>query len=389
MLKTGVLIVAAGRGHRMNSDVPKQYMKIGEKTIIRHTIDTFLNHASIDCIKVVIHRNDEKHYKKAIGAVAILPPVFGGKTRQESVRIGLESLVANGLDLVLIHDAARPHIDENLISKILDNLENFEAVIPALPIVDALKNAESGIIKATVDRQKFFRAQTPQGFHFDSIFKAHNDFVGHDVNDDSELAELSAIDVKLIEGTENNVKITYLEDLKKHSSSDEHMHYETRVGFGLDVHEFEPGHELLVCGVKIPFNKALKGHSDADVGLHALTDALFGAMGAGDIGEHFPPSDPKWLNKSSAHFLSYANSFIKEANGIIMNIDLTLVCEKPKITKYKTKMRSKISEILNIPEARINIKATTTERLGFLGRGEGICAQAIVSVNVKYHNKSF
>ena len=372
------LIVAAGRGKRIGGSVPKQYTIFKEKPLITHSVDVFKRHPLVEMIRVVIHPDDETYYNDCVNSEGMLPPIYGGINRQESVKLGLNSLVPFEPRAVLIHDAARPCVDMDIISNLIEALKKYNAVIPALPIVDTLKQFSNSGILNTCDRTKFWRAQTPQAFYFREILDAHNSSKDEDSNDDAQVAELAGLKVRIIPGNEKNKKITYLEDLPSDAINTQKQ--ETRVGFGFDVHKFEDGDSLYLFGVNIPFEMSLKGHSDADVGLHALTDALLGSVGAGDIGEHFPPSDDRWRNKSSSEFLIYSHMLIKEQRGTIVNIDVTLICEAPIISPYKPKMRNKIAQILGISEKCINIKGTTTEQLGFLGRKEGISASAVVSV---------
>lgn len=353
------LIVAAGKGKRFGGEVPKQYQLLNGKPILAHSIEAFLNHPEIDTVKVVINKEHEELYRNiAISLYDEVGYCFGGEERQDSVKLGLQGL---DCDNVLIHDAARPYVSHETISTVLTALEKHNAAIPVISAKDSARYQGQAINR---DELKF--VQTPQGFRYDKIFAAHMS-AQIKYTDDAQVAEAYGLEVALVEGDEMNIKITNQADIVS----------SIRVGQGFDVHAFEDGDHVTICGIKIPHNKSLKGHSDADVGLHAITDAVLGAIGKGDIGEHFPPSDPKWENADSAMFLQHAVSLAK---CVINNIDLTIICEEPKLSAYKQEMQENTAKILNISISKVNIKATTTEKLGFLGRGEGIAAQAIATV---------
>lgn len=378
--KTTALIVAAGRGKRLGSSIPKQYLKLGKKSVLRHSIDTFLAHEDIENVLVVINPDDEKLYKEATKGLKLSKPVYGGKTRQESVCLGLEAIGSPGN--VLIHDAARPFVSGKIISDVIKNLANNDSVVPVIHARDTIKNVEEGKISGTADRKRFAFAQTPQGFHFKTILKAHNDAKGKEFSDDALLVEQSGGKVSTVEGSIGNFKITTEEDFtmaKKIIAGES----ETRIGMGFDVHKFiDGGSGIIICGVPVPYSRRLEGHSDADVGLHAIADALLGAIGQGDIGLHFPPDDDKWKNADSAVFISHILELLKKKGGQIINIDATIICEEPKIGPYREAMKKNVAEIAKINESRVNIKATTTEGLGFLGRKEGIAAQSVVTVSM-------
>lgn len=385
--KTIAVIVAAGRGTRAGAGGPKQYRPLKGRTILARTAEAFLTHPEIHGVRVIIHRDDRSEYDRAMGALLnhpeLLEPVFGGAERQDSVRLGLESLENDPPAAVLIHDAARPFIDAGVISRVIEALKTSDGAIAALPVHDTIKRAGDGDrIAATVPRDALWRAQTPQGFRFDKILKAHRTVAGEQLTDDAAVAEKVNIDVALVAGSPDNMKITQAEDFGMAETllgrKVENMEY--RTGHGFDVHAFEAGDAVIICGVEIPHDKKLTGHSDADVGMHALTDAIFGALGEGDIGDHFPPSDPQWKGAASHVFLEKARDLVTEQGGKITHCDITLICEAPKIGPHRDKMRAALGDILNVDSARISVKATTTEQLGFTGRREGIAAMATATV---------
>jgi 2-C-methyl-D-erythritol 4-phosphate cytidylyltransferase/2-C-methyl-D-erythritol 2,4-cyclodiphosphate synthase len=385
------LIVAAGRGARAATETlhPKQYCRIGSEPMLTHTLCAFAAHSGIDDILVVIHPDDRVLYEEAAGPFAdrLLVPVLGGARRQDSVRTGLEALAERSPDLVLIHDAARPFVDGALISRVTASLQGHPGALPCLPVTDTLKREELGRVTGTVSREGLWRAQTPQGFHFDAILAAHRAAAQDptlDFTDDAAVAEWFGLDVALVEGAEHNRKLTTAEDL---TIADEMMRRGSgagtmRVASGYDVHALGPGDEVILCGVRIPHTKKLIGHSDADVGLHALTDALLGTIADGDIGTHFPPSDDRWRGAGSEIFLKAAADKIATRGGRIVHVDVTLLCEAPRIGPYRDAMRGAMAEILGIESAQVSVKATTNEGLGFVGRGEGIAAMATATVRV-------
>jgi 2-C-methyl-D-erythritol 4-phosphate cytidylyltransferase / 2-C-methyl-D-erythritol 2,4-cyclodiphosphate synthase len=384
------LIVAAGRGARAAADSlqPKQYCRIGGAPMLSHTLSAFAAHSGIDHILVVVHPDDVPLYADASAPFAgkLLTPVSGGARRQDSVRAGLEALAETRPDLVLIHDAARPFLEAALISRVIAALADHAGALPCLPVVDTLKREEAGRVTGTVPREGLWRAQTPQGFRFEAILAAHRAAAQDptlEFTDDAAVAEWFGLDVALVEGSEHNRKLTTAEDL---TIADEMMRREAggggtmRVGSGYDVHALGPGDAVILCGVRIPHERKLIGHSDADVGLHALTDALLGAIADGDIGTHFPPSDDRWRGAGSEIFLKAAADKIKALGGTIVHVDVTLLCEAPRIGPYRDAMRGTMAEILGLDAGQVSVKATTNEGLGFVGRGEGIAAMATATV---------
>ncbi len=383
-MTTTALIVAAGSGQRAGQELPKQYTRLGVKTILTHTLEKFVHHPRIDQILVVIGSDHEPFLKESIaGFSRKIDWCIGGDTRQKSVLKGLKQLSSSPPDKVLIHDAARPFVSGNLIDQIIQSLNSHKAVLPVLGLNDTLKRVDQGRCVETVDRTTLYQAQTPQGFVFKEIFNAHKraseekDFI---FTDDASIAEWASLAVRVIEGSSENFKITTAQDIKRAAMSLFPPAPDIRCGEGFDVHRFGPGESLTLCGIDIPFGQSLMGHSDADVALHALTDALLGAIACGDIGSHFPPSDPQWRGQSSDMFLDHACALIREKSGTILSIDVTLICEQPKIGPLREQMRQRIAEITGVDISRISVKATTTEGLGFTGRGEGIAAKASVSV---------
>ncbi|MGD9616250.1 MAG: bifunctional 2-C-methyl-D-erythritol 4-phosphate cytidylyltransferase/2-C-methyl-D-erythritol 2,4-cyclodiphosphate synthase [Alphaproteobacteria bacterium] len=376
------LVVAAGRGTRFGGDVPKQYLTLGGRTVLRHAVTAFTRHERVDGVQVVIRDEDRAIFDAATIGLPLLPPVPGGAERQDSVRLGLEALIPHNPARVLIHDGARPFPDAGLIDQVLDALDRAPAAIPALPLGDTIKRVEDGVIRETIDRSRLWRAQTPQGFHFRSILAAHRAAAGLVLTDDAAIAEAAGISPIIVAGSEENLKVTMASDLAAAERLLAARLGDIRVGQGFDVHGFALGDHVMICGVEIPHEQGLAGHSDADVGLHALTDALLGAIGAGDVGMHFPPSDPRWRGAASHRFLRHAADLVRARGGGIAAVDVTVICEHPKIGPHRTRMIERVADILEIPADRVSVKATTTERLGFTGRGEGIAAQAIATVRL-------
>ena len=382
MASVYALLVAAGRGDRFGGAVPKQYLPVGGSMVLRHAVRAFVAHPRIAAVLVAIRPQDRPLYDRAIAGLPVLPPVAGGASRQELVRLGLEALVARHPERVLIHDGARPFPDAGLIDRVIDALERAAAAVPCLALRDTIKRAAKGAIRATVERSELWRAQTPQGFRFGPILAAHRAAAGRELTDDLAVAEAAGIEPLLVEGSENNLKVTTPDDLAAAERLFAARQGEVRVGLGLDVHAFAPDGKLVICGVEIPHGAGLAGHSDADVGLHALTDAVLGAIGAGDIGQHFPPSDPRWRGAASDQFLRHAAELVGARGGAIAHVDVTIICERPRIGPHRAAMIERVAQILGIGADRVSVKATTTDRLGFTGRGEGIAAQAVATLRL-------
>ncbi|HEX6959463.1 MAG TPA: bifunctional 2-C-methyl-D-erythritol 4-phosphate cytidylyltransferase/2-C-methyl-D-erythritol 2,4-cyclodiphosphate synthase [Ferrovibrio sp.] len=385
---TAALIVAAGRGNRAGGEKPKQYQMLGGSPLLRHSIDFCLGYEGIARVMVVIHPDDEAHYRSAIAGLEreprLLPPCLGGAERQDSVRSGLEALAADSPNIVLIHDAARPFLRHDQIDALLGMLKQVSGAILAVPVVDTLKRAEAGRIRGGADRQGLWRAQTPQAFRFQEILAAHRQAAGLALTDDAAVAEHAGLDVRLVMGSEENFKVTEASDFARAERQLLLRLPDIRIGQGFDVHAFadEPGRPLMLAGVAVPHERSLAGHSDADVALHALTDAILGALGDGDIGLHFPPSDARWKNADSAAFLRHALALVAKRNGMLAHCDVTIICEAPKIGPHREAMRDRIAEIAGIGRDRVSIKATTTEKLGFTGRREGIAAMATATIRL-------
>ncbi len=380
-MRVYALIVAAGRGERAGGEEPKQYRQVGGKTVLRRSIESFLYHPAVEAVCVVVHTDDRELYQAATEDIRILAPVTGGECRQASVHNGLKALREIGPpDIVLIHDAARCFISQAVISRVIEGVRTGgEGAIPVLPLSDSIKRGTTQAVES-VDRSDLWRAQTPQGFPFEAILKAHEAGQGQNLTDDAAVATAAGLKVQMVEGDEANIKLTRPQDFAQ--AEERYGAGEVRTGFGFDVHRFEDGDGVILCGVPIPFGKKLKGHSDADVAMHALTDALLGATTGGDIGDHFPPSDPQWKDAPSEIFLKFAAERLRAMNGTIANLDLTIICEQPRIGPYRSQMQARLAEILGLGTDRINIKATTSERLGFTGREEGIAAQAVATVRI-------
>ena len=383
-MNTVALIVAAGRGSRIGGEIPKQYLHLAGEPLLRHSLRAFAESPDIDAIKVVIHPDDRALYDQAARGLDILPPVHGGASRQDSVRLGLESLGSIQPTKVLIHDGARPLVTGEIIAATIMALAHTPGAIAAVPMPDTLKRA-SGEQQATdgPDRSHLWRAQTPQAFRYADILAAHRTAVGLELTDDASVAERAGLAVKLVQGSEENLKVTNPADLARAEKLLLARLSDIRTGMGYDVHAFGgTDRKLMLGGIDIPHTKGLAGHSDADVALHAITDAVLGAIAEGDIGQHFPPSNEKWRGASSDQFLRHAVELVHSKRGMITHIDLTIICESPKIGPHRPAMRRRIAEITGLNEDRISVKATTTERLGFTGREEGIAAQAITTVRL-------
>ncbi|MFS8370098.1 2-C-methyl-D-erythritol 2,4-cyclodiphosphate synthase [Acetobacter indonesiensis] len=383
-MRVAAILLAAGTGSRYaatsGSETPKQYVLLAGLPVIRHAAEALMPH--VTCLQPVGHPDS---LRDALDGLETLPPVAGGETRQASVRAGLEALDAlpddQKPDLVLVHDGARPYVTATLVQNVIAALADHPGAIPAVPVADTLKREESGVIAGTVSRDHLYRAQTPQGFRFGLFRDLHRSASSLSATDDAKLLEDAGFSVALVRGDEDNIKLTYEDDLVRL----ERLVGPTllpRVGLGYDVHAFEEGRPLILCGITVPHTKGLAGHSDADVGIHALCDAIYGALAEGDIGRHFPPSQNEWKDADSARFLVHAGQRIRERGGMLINADLTLICERPKIGPHAEAMRQRLADLLQVEIGRISVKATTSERLGFTGREEGIACTAAVSVLV-------
>ena len=384
-----ILIAAGGNGERAGTDLPKQYSIIQEKTVLRHTIDAFLKVVPAQFITVIIHPDHQDLYDQSVADIQdICPVAFGGNSRKDSVHNGLKSLSKashiNHDTPILIHDAARPFIHPDDIHAVLAALKNNKAATLCRPVTDTLRHKNTG---ENVDRSALYAMQTPQGFHYGTAMDMHDRQTAPNVTDDIELAMQMGVEVDFIEAHHMNTKITYPADLdmaQKILSAPSGSALTIRTGLGYDVHAFDDGsaQSIRLGGINVPHDRKLKGHSDADVVLHAITDAILGAMALGDIGDHFPPSDNNYKDMDSAVFLEKARDLVLAKNGHIQNIDVTVICEAPKLMNYKKPMQSRIAKILKISDDQVSVKATTSERLGFTGRKEGIAAQAVVTIGV-------
>ena len=371
--RIAAVLVAAGSGSRFGGEQPKQFTSIAGQPVLRHAAAALAAEAAL--LQPV---GEAAPIEAALAGMAYLPVVAGGATRQESVRAGLEALVPHAPDIVLVHDGARPFIPPGTIAALVAALASNEGAIPAVPVADTLKRGEAGHIAATVPREGLFRAQTPQAFRFDVLLALHRT-AAPGMTDDAGLLEAAGRPGAPVAGSEDNIKLTYKEDrvrLERLLAAP----LLPRVGTGFDVHVLQGGRKLILCGVEVPHDQGLAGHSDADVGIHALCDAIYGALAEGDIGRHFPPSEAQWKDADSARFLRHAAERIAARGGRLANADVTLICERPKITPHAPAMITRLADLLGVEPGRISVKATTTERLGFTGRMEGIAAQAVATV---------
>jgi len=372
---TAALIVAAGRGTRVGGAVPKQWRPLSGQTVAAHALGAFARHSQIDHLVLVVHPDDRPSQPWPGDTGAQI--VTGAATRQGSVLAGLTAIEGQ-FDRVLIHDAARPCVSAQVISSVLAALDTAPAAAPALAVVDALWQGDGTHVAGTRDRSGLYRAQTPQGFDLAAILAAHRRFDA-EAADDVEIARHAGLPVTIVPGDEDNLKITRAADFARAERILGHR-MDMRLGNGYDVHRFGPGDHVVLCGVTIPFERGLQGHSDADVGMHAVSDAIYGALAEGDIGRHFPPTDPQWKGAASAIFLRHAVDLAATRGYEIGNVDCTLVCELPKIGPHAPAMRAEMARLMGIGIDRISVKATTSERLGFTGRGEGIAALATVTL---------
>ena len=388
MVQVAAVVVAAGQGVRAGGDLPKQFRRIAGETLLRRALASFAEAPKVNLVQPVIRSEDADLARVEMTGLNILPPVFGGATRQASVRAGLEALLPRKPDIVLVHDAARPFASADLIARAIVAAEKTGAAIPALPVTDTIKRVDdSGTVEATLDRGSLRLVQTPQAFAFPALVAAHRRAAEqgrNDFTDDAALAEWAGMKVGVFPGEPGNTKFTTPEDFVRSEALQAAALSDVRIGSGLDVHAFGPGDHVTLGGIRIPYTQALTGHSDADVALHALTDAILGALADGDIGAHFPPSDPQWRGASSDRFLVFAVDRVHARRGRIAHLDLTIVCEAPRIGEHRDRMRANIAKLAGIDIERVAVKATTSEKLGFTGRGEGIVAYATATVRLPW-----
>jgi len=388
MSDVAAVIVAAGRGVRAGGDLPKQFLQIGGEIMLRRTLSMFVEAENVGRVLPVIHPEDIALFQAAAANMTMLTPAFGGATRQASVRAGLEALSARPPDIVLIHDAARPFATRELIARAIAATQRTGAAIPTLPVTDTVKSVDAqGLVDQTLDRNALRLVQTPQAFAFAPLLAAHRRAAAEgreDFTDDAALAEWAGMQVAVFAGEPGNIKITSPEDFARSEAMQFAALGDVRIGNGIDVHAFGPGDHVTLGGIRIAHDQSLIGHSDADVALHALTDAILGALADGDIGAHFPPSDPQWRGAASDRFLSFAVERVGKRGGRIAHLDLTIVCEAPRIGPQRDAMRARIAELAHIGIGRVAVKATTSEKLGFTGRGEGIAAYATATVRLPW-----
>ncbi|MFZ0196318.1 MAG: bifunctional 2-C-methyl-D-erythritol 4-phosphate cytidylyltransferase/2-C-methyl-D-erythritol 2,4-cyclodiphosphate synthase [Pseudolabrys sp.] len=388
MAQVAAVVVAAGQGLRAGGEIPKQFRRIAGETLLERALSAFAEAPDVTFVQPVIRPDDVDLVRRLTSGMNVLEPVAGGATRQASVRAGLEALVACTPDIVLVHDAARPFASASLITRAIAAAEKTGAAIPALPVTDTVKRIDStGTIEATLDRNSIRLVQTPQAFAFPALFDAHRRALAqgrNDFTDDAALAEWAGIKVSVFAGEPGNIKFTTPEDFARAEAIQSAGLGDVRTGSGLDVHAFGPGDHVTLGGIRIPHVQALTGHSDADVALHALTDAILGALADGDIGAHFPPSDPQWRGASSDRFLTFAVERVRARGGRIAHLDLTIVCEAPRIGEHRDRMRANIANLASIGIERVGVKATTSEKLGFTGRGEGIAAYATATIRLPW-----
>ena len=385
-MNVAAVVVAAGRGERAGSGVPKQYREIGGIPVIRLAVENLVRVSAIRNIQPVVHRDDNGNFAAALGGIRTLPPVFGGATRQASVLAGLEALAPRMPDVVLVHDAARPFASPALIERAIAAGEKGAAV-PGLAVTDTIKIVENAFVSSTLDRNTLRTIQTPQAFHFDLLLDAHRKAATasrSDFPDDASVAEWAGMRVSVFEGEAGNIKLTTPDDFLRAEANAMMKLGDVRVGTGYDVHTFGNGDHIMLGGVKIAHTRGVIGHSDADVALHALVDAILGALADGDIGVHFPPSDPQWRGASSDRFLKFAIDRVRARGGMIAHLDVTVVCETPRVGPHREAIRKRIAEIAGVPLDRVAIKATTSEKMGFIGRGEGLSASATATVRLPW-----
>jgi 2-C-methyl-D-erythritol 4-phosphate cytidylyltransferase / 2-C-methyl-D-erythritol 2,4-cyclodiphosphate synthase len=390
--RTAAIIVAAGRGLRAGPGGPKQFRSIGGRTVVAHALDAFCRHPGVNWVQPVCHADDNAPFAAATEGLTYLPPVPGGATRQASVCAGLRALAKVAPDIVLIHDAARPFVSAAVIARAIEAAARTGAAIPTIAVADTIKQVDAaGHVVGTPPRADLRIAQTPQSFVFDKILVAHEQAAREardDFTDDAALAEWAGLTVATFEGDHLNMKLTTPEDFAREEARLGAALGDVRTGTGYDVHAFGDGDHLMICGVRVPHNRGFLAHSDGDVGLHALVDAILGALADGDIGSHFPPTDMKWKGASSDRFLDYAAQRVRERGGRIASLEVTMICERPKIGPHRDAMRARIAEIANVSVSRVSVKATTSERLGFTGREEGMAATASATVRLPWDSNS-
>ena len=389
--RTAAILVAAGRGLRAGAGGPKQYRSIGGQTVIFRAMEPFCRHGEIFAVQPVLNPDDIAMFNAATSGLRHQPPTNGGATRQASVHAGLEALAAEKPDIVLIHDAARPFVSPALISRAIEAASRTGAAIPAIPVADTIKLiGGTGDVEATPERARLRIAQTPQSFRYELILDAHRRAAREgrsDFTDDAALAEWAGLTVATFEGDVANMKLTTPEDFVREEARLASQLGDIRTGTGYDVHAFGDGDHVMICGIRVPHTRGFLAHSDGDVGLHALVDAILGALADGDIGSHFPPSDMKWKGAASDKFLKYAVERVTARGGRIANLEVTLICERPKIGPLRDQMRARIAEITGLDVSRVAVKATTSERLGFTGREEGIAATACATIRLPWDDK--
>ena len=391
--RTAAILVAAGRGLRAGTGGPKQYRSIGGQSVMFRAMEPFCRHPQIFAVQPVLNPDDTSMFNAAASGLRHEPPAKGGATRQVSVHAGLEALAAQQPDIVLIHDAARPFVSPALISRAIEAARTTGAAIPAIPVTDTIKLiGKTGNVEATPERARLRIAQTPQAFRYEAILEAHRRAARDgrsDFTDDAALAEWAGLTVATFEGDVANMKLTTPEDFVREEARLGAMLGDIRTGTGYDVHAFGEGDHVMICGVRVPHTRGFLAHSDGDVGLHALVDAILGALADGDIGSHFPPTDPRWEGASSDRFLKYAVDRVSARGGRIANLEVTLICERPKIGPLRDTMRARIAGITGLDVSRVAVKATTSEGLGFTGREEGIAATAGATIRLPWQDKDW
>jgi 2-C-methyl-D-erythritol 4-phosphate cytidylyltransferase / 2-C-methyl-D-erythritol 2,4-cyclodiphosphate synthase len=386
--RVAAVIVAGGRGLRAGGEIPKQYRAVVGVPVIRSTLGLFTAHPEVSIVQPVIHADDAERFRDASAGLDLAPPVEGGATRQGSVRAGLEALAREKPETVLVHDAARPFASPALVSRAIAAMADSKAAIPVLPVTDTVKTVDgSGQVVETLDRSRLVTVQTPQVFAFSDLLAAHRraaEAGRDDFTDDAALAEWAGMAVSVFAGEPGNVKLTTGDDFVRAEAERLLAVPDIRTGTGYDVHAFGPGDHVMLGGIRIPHDHGVIGHSDADVALHALTDALLGALADGDIGHHFPPSDPQWRGASSDRFLAFACERVRGRGGLIAHLDVTIVCEAPRVGPHRDAMRERIASIAGVTPDRVGMKATTSEKMGFTGRGEGLVAMATATIRLPW-----